>query len=1029
MLAAFGHSVWSQTIPLVVFSYNSGYFGDGGSSSSGTLDNVSTFASYNVKNAYFTNVTNGATSNNIVATAVFELSDGSEISVQGFIYARHTSGSTIVGLLWKPNQGVSVNINGFTVSNAVGGATSNGICVQLIGQTVTVSNGNDISGNSGNLTLQDLINYANSYPNVFTNSTVSNVISSSVNWGGYLGSSSTAYTFSKAGIAYSPLTYTNGTPNQINVDPASGSQTKSEMVSSNTTTTANATYNFSGTTSGLAANTKYYFRAYVVYGSQTYQGPLESFTTCPDAPTGTGATICSGATASISATGVSGGTLTWHTAATGGTQLGTGASYTTAALTNSGASNTTTTYYVQDANSSCPSTRTAVTVTVKPVTTINTTCNLVHTCAKNASSTITTNVNQSGSGSYIWYNTASSTNSGGTTVSGFNGVTTNTFVVPTSNAGIFYYYYTLNDGCGTKTSPVHEVVVYDRIWNGGSSSTWETTTNWTPNGAVAATDVLVIPAVSTFPTISSTTINSGGAIVVLDDAQLTLTGTLTNNGTLMINSGATFVYTNASPFSGSGNYVLKQNITGANVLFSGTYQPSGRYWYMGVPFNQQRSVFGIDPTATAADGPNSCRVWEWNEAASGGANWTSTLSSSATMTPTKGYLVRTGATCKTIGYTIAGSSGNPYTGDLSVNVTRQSGVGQLDGFNLISNPYPAYIDAGDLSISASSGLTGQSSNIATTIWIRTVNQAGTAMVYDHFLATNPSASTINSQSNSQNAQNQLRYIAPYQAFWVRVNSGNATGTVTFPRSSMTHYANGTGLKNIQDFKAFVRMNLAQGNKSDQMVVYMDHQISNGFDKYDAEKMFLSGVPQVYTKSGSNKLAVNGINDTYAKTAVPVIVEIPSPSVYFFNFIDHHIDNGKVYLEDKQLDLMIDLDMSTSYQFFSVSGVVTDRFVLHFARFGVPGIHHSIVDEIADPEYGYNENVNIKCIANQGVEITRPTEDLTPGSIQIFDNTGRLVYQSAFNDATHYCPITNGAGVYLVNVMTGTSIKSKKVVIQ
>lgn len=1012
--------VFGANIPILLFSYSTGWVGT--ISNSNGLNNGYTLSYYGVKNIYFTNTNDVSTvSNNIWATCVFEYTNGTEQSIDGYIYSRATTGSNIDGLMWTPNASyyTAPTSTAIGFGTTVGLSASSAICVQYFGRTVGTSGNSQgnyvVGGNSGNITMTELQNYAASYPNV-TTALSSNLTSTGVTWGGSKLSSTASFSVTEAGVYYA-------TTPEVNIGVANA--TYQTMTYSNST----AQVNFSASISSLNSNTTYYYRAYVKVGTNYYQGPLESFKTCPAAPTATGATICSGTTASISATGVSGGTLTWHTAATGGTQLGTGASYATAALTNSGTSNTTTTYYVQDANSSCASVRTAVTVTVKPVTTINTSCNLVHTCAKNASSTITTNVNQSGSGSYVWYNTGSSTNSGGSVVSGFNGVTTNTFIVPTSNAGIFYYYYTLNDGCGTKTSPVHEVVVYDRIWNGGSSSTWETTTNWTPNGVVAATDVLVIPAVSTFPTISSTTINSGGAIVVLDDAQLTLTGTLTNNGTLMINSGATFVYTHASPFTGSGNYVLKQNITGANVLFNGTYQPSGRYWYMGVPFNQQRSVFGIDPTATAADGPNSCRVWEWNEAASGGANWTSTLSSSATMTPTKGYLVRTGATCKTIGYTIAGSSGNPYTGDLSVNVTRQSGVGQLDGFNLISNPYPAYIDAGDLSISASSGLTGQSSNIATTIWIRTVNQAGTAMVYDHFLATNPSASTINSQSNSQNAQNQLRYIAPYQAFWVRVNSGNATGTVTFPRSSMTHYANGTGLKSIQDFKAFVRMNLAQGNKSDQMVVYMDHQISNGFDKYDAEKMFLSGVPQVYTKSGSNKLAVNGINDTYAKTAVPVIVEIPSPSVYFFNFIDHHIENGKVYLEDKQLDLMIDLDMSTSYQFFSVSGVVTDRFVLHFARFGVPGIHHSIVDEIADPEYGYNENVSIKCIANQGVEITRPTEDLTPGSIQIFDNTGRLVYQSAFNDATHYCPITNGAGVYLVNVTTGTSIKSKKVVIQ
>lgn len=82
----------------------------------------------------------------------------------------------------------------------------------------------------------------------------------------------------------------------------------------------------------------------------------------PAAPTGTGQSVCAGSTATLTAS-ASGGTFQWYDAATGGTLLASGSSFTTPVLF------ATTTYYVQNTQSSCPSSRTAVIATVTPLTT------------------------------------------------------------------------------------------------------------------------------------------------------------------------------------------------------------------------------------------------------------------------------------------------------------------------------------------------------------------------------------------------------------------------------------------------------------------------------------------------------------------------------------------------------------------------------------------------------------------------------------------------------------------------------------
>jgi gliding motility-associated-like protein len=173
------------------------------------------------------------------------------------------------------------------------------------------------------------------------------------------------------------------------------------------------------TTPALTANTTYYVQRTV--GSCT--SPLSAVTvtvlTSPAPPTASGTPVCAGSPAVISATSPT-NNYAWYTAATGGTLLSTAQIYATPNLT------ATTTYYVETANiNGCPSSRTAVTVTVNPIPPAPTVKN-VTICSGNSATLTAT----AASGTLQWYPSAT----GGHMIT-----TGSTYTTPVLSADTVYY--------------------------------------------------------------------------------------------------------------------------------------------------------------------------------------------------------------------------------------------------------------------------------------------------------------------------------------------------------------------------------------------------------------------------------------------------------------------------------------------------------------------------------------------------------------------------------------------------------------
>ena len=501
-------------------------------------------------------------------------------------------------------------------------------------------------------------------------------------------------------------------------------------------------------------------------------------------------------------------------------------------------------------------------------------------------------------------------------------------------------------------------------------------------------------ALTTVGNLSTTA--STGAVILAAGKQLTLTGALVNNGAMTIETGATFKQ--GTSVTGSGTYNVQQYLTGSNT--GGVLD--GRFWYMGVPLNVTRtSSFGDETTLN--------RAWTWSET---GQQY-GIVQNGTTLTPTTGIVYRRGSN-GTVNFNGSGASGTGlYAQDATLTGLTKTGA-FYSGYHLLANPYTAYLDF--------EMMNGVSNNMSSTIWTRAAIGSSASMVFDTYNATsnqgvNPSGGTSN------------QYIAPMQAFWVRVagNTGT-TGNISMTRAMTSH--NGTGgLKSGVEYPAFARVNVVDGPRYDQTLVYLRDDQNNAVDAFDSEKMFASGLAQVYTMAVGKKLVMNGLKNNKKRISVPLYFDLPSSKVYELTLAEFNMENGIILLEDKQEGIIQDFTINDHYAFYASSGTLNNRFVLHFYMPEVFNPYQAPSNNWANPEPVEGGIF----IGSDGrgkvlVELELPSETQTD-HVQILNAAGQVVFEADLNGAQTEFDLEAATGIYLVKVTNGTTTEIKKIIIQ
>jgi hypothetical protein len=156
-------------------------------------------------------------------------------------------------------------------------------------------------------------------------------------------------------------------------------------------------------------------------------------------------------------------------------------------------------------------------------------------------------------------------------------------------------------------------------------------------------------------------------------------------------------------------------------------------------------------------------------------------------------------------------------------------------------------------------------------------------------------------------------------------------------------------------------------------------------------------------------------------------------VYQLQLTEYLLEDGIILLEDKQEGTIQDFTIHDTYAFYANSGVLQNRFVLHFfmpdATITAQGPSNSWVEE--ETSYTEGGSVQITADAKGKVQISldQPETEKVEGTVQATDANGRVVYSGALEGALTTLELNVPSGIYYLTVQSGNMMEKKKVFIQ
>lgn len=470
-----------------------------------------------------------------------------------------------------------------------------------------------------------------------------------------------------------------------------------------------------------------------------------------------------------------------------------------------------------------------------------------------------------------------------------------------------------------------------------------------------------------------------GSLIVATDAtlevsaaiQLKINTALTNNGTLNLLSGASGTATLKTPstISGSGSYKVQQYLTNQS-------------WYLSSPVSGT-----VTPT-------NLSRIQSYIEGSGTGYDWST---SGTTMTAGKGYITGVSTAPTTVEFTGTINSGNI----ISIPLTRYAATdANKYGFNLIGNPYTAYLDWKLVSAANSSKMQ------TSTMWYRTKVSGSWAF------------STVNG-SGVASPENVSYLIPPMQAFWVRASTvGNSNLELT---NNMVVQDNNASNKLKAPAAAktelqMVRLQVSNSTNTDELVIYTDAQALNSFDTYDSPKMSIEGddFPEISSIVDNESLVINGLNSLTLNTALPIRFVTKTANTFTLkaNQVSNLPEGVKVILKDYATEF--DLTSGAEYNFTSDITDTSNRFSLIFRS---PGAITSLNKTVDNSIIAYSNN--------KGIAIKVNDEKLIGAEIFIYNALGQKVINKQLSGSIMNIDDSFVPDVYTIKVNNIT----KKVIVK
>ena len=538
-------------------------------------------------------------------------------------------------------------------------------------------------------------------------------------------------------------------------------------------------------------------------------------------------------------------------------------------------------------------------------------------------------------------------------------------------------------GCGAVISTTSAEIKLDGNWNGVADGDWNNTSNWDcgtlPN---SSSNVLINNGKPNYPTLSSGPVGAANNLTIQNTSSLTIVGNklqiagaISNSGVFTASSGtiemngtaaqaipaSTFASNNLNnliinnpsgvTLSGTLNITGILKATAGNLATGGfltlvstaaqtalidgsgtgqvtgnvimqRYLPSGYgYKYLSSPFSDATVAQLSGYLSTTATIP-TFYLYNENKTISGADVTGWSTYPAGLLNSMQGYAANLGAGPGTKTITLTGTVNN---GAYSLSLKNNNRI-FTKGFNLVGNPYPSPIDW-----DAVAGWT--KTNIDNAIYFFDAN--GGADEYSGVYGSYVGGVSTGGSNN---------LIPSMQGFFIHVSDiplpYPVSGTIGMSNSIRTNDLNPTFKLASVDPRPILRFEAGLEGKSnikDASLIYFDPLAKLNFDKdKDALKLMNTDatVPNLYSITpDTRQLSINGMPaPSDSLTKIPLGIKLLKDGWVNFNAKDiSGLPYGlKLYLQDKEKNLIQNLSVNPSYRFYLQQGEYNQRFLLIFA---------------------------------------------------------------------------------------------------
>ena len=533
----------------------------------------------------------------------------------------------------------------------------------------------------------------------------------------------------------------------------------------------------------------------------------------------------------------------------------------------------------------------------------------------------------------------------------------------TANRKLAKYCFTGNGDFATNT-----------LWNNATSTTitgYHATPPSLANALISGNATL-----STNQTLTDLTLKAGTVTLTLNaGTQLSVDGSLYNDnataGALTLKAdGGVHPTASLKNNTASVTATVEQYIASADWL-----APADGWHLLSSPVENQNISGSFTPTGSG----NDYDCFAWDEASYTWFNQKDVNNHLSTFVPGSGYLVA---------YQQAGTktfSGNLNAANLTENLSFANAIANLQGFNLIGNPFPCAINWG----------TGS--------WIKSSIE-NSAKVWD---ANGKNYIDVTLQDTPN------RYVIPaMQGFFVRATENIPSPSIVIPADAKVHSSQGF-YKTTNDM---LIMKVSKDNATvyDKAAISFNSLSTNLYDPtYDASEMQTFGdAPGLYSMlTTGEKLSINTIPLPTVNTMVSLGFIAGTNASYTFNAsnLANISFTHPIILEDTKTGLIQDLFQNPIYHFTASTTDSANRFILHFNA-----------ASMSIPENGMN---NILAYCNNGQLMVSSNSVIK--SIEIYNEIGQQLVVYKVNGNNFSTKISGK--VQLLRILTNQGVMVKKVV--